>query len=241
MNKYYLNKEDLKSNFFHFTDKKNLNSIESKGLLPNIGDHAKNIEQTKKIFFVEGLDNLLILFDCWLTALYYIPAIPIIYKLGAIFLSKKWFPNIIGDCYFKALKVSKLQQKRAFKILDKTLTNGILLNLNLEENIDFKYNDKDEIKYRGYIRRHLEVCGYSLAYSDLDSNIMDRWNMHTLSNHMVNSEKIKICYLENGSCNLEDIFEYCLKNTKIDVKGILPQLCAYLKYKGYEELLNEKK
>ena len=203
--------------------------------MPNIGDNAKNIEKTKKIFFVEGLDNLLILFDCWINALYYIPVIPFIYKLGAFFLRHKWFPNIIGDSYFKVLKVSKLHQKRAFKKLDKILNDGILLNLNLEENIDFRYDDKDEIKSGGYIKRHLEVCGYSEKYSDLNSNVMDKWNMHTITNHIVDSKKISICYLENGSSNLSDIFNYCLQNTKIDFKSLCPELCCYLKYKGYKD------
>lgn len=205
-------------------------------MIPNIGANAKNIEKTKKIFFVEGLDNLLILFDCWINALYYIPIIPLIYKLGAFFLRHKWFPSIIGDSYFKFLKVSKLHQKRAFKKLDKILDCGILLKLDLEENIDFRYNDKDEIKSRGYIKRHLEVCGYSEKYSDLSSSIMDKWNMHTLTNHKVKTKKIKVCYLENGSSKLRDIFNFCLQNTKIDFKSICPELCAYLKYKGYEDV-----
>ena len=124
----------------------------------------------------------------------------------------------------------------AFKRLDKMLDNGILLKLDLEENIDFRCDDKDEIKSRGYIKRHLEVCGYSEKYSDLNSNIMDKWNMHTLTNHIVNNKKIKVCYLEDSSSNLRDIFNYCLENTKIDFKSICPELCAYLKYKGYENV-----
>lgn len=236
MQQYLLNKKDLNLNYFHFTDKKNLESIKSNGLVPNIGNNAKNIEKTKKVFFVEGLDNLLILFDCWINALYYIPVIPFIYKLGAFFLRHKWFPNIIGDSYFKALKISKLHQKRAFRKLDKILDYGVLLKLDLEENIDFRYDDKDEIKSRGYIKRHLEICGYSLKYSDLNSNIMDKWNMHTLTDHTVDSKKIMICYLENNSFNLRDIFNYCLQNTKIDLKKVCPELSAYLKYKNFEDV-----
>lgn len=232
MDYYYIDKKDLFINYFHFTDKKNLESIKFNGLVPNIGSHARNIEKTEKVFFVEGLDNLLILFDCWINALYYIPIIPLIYKLGAFFLRQKWFPNIIGDSYFKFLKVSKLYQKRAFKNFDKLLDYGILLKLDLEENVDFRYNDKDEIKSCGYIKRHLEICGYSKKYSNLNSNIMDRWNMHTLTNHIIDAKKIKICYLENNSSNLRDIFNYCLENTKINLKSICPELFAYLKYKS---------
>lgn len=236
MQQYLLNKKDLNLNYFHFTDKKNLESIKSNGLVPNIGNNAKNIEKTKKVFFVEGLDNLLILFDCWINALYYIPVIPFIYKLGAFFLRHKWFPNIIGDSYFKTLKISKLHQKRAFRKLDKILNYGVLLKLDLEENVDFRYDDKDEIKSRGYIKRHLEICGYSEKYSDLNSNIMDKWNMHTLTDHTIDSKKIMICYLENNSFNLRDIFNYCLQNTKIDLKKVCPELSAYLKYKNFEDV-----
>lgn len=205
-------------------------------LLKSIFMRLPYIEKTKKVFFVEGLDNLLILFDCWINCLYYIPVIPFIYKLGAFFLRHKWFPNVIGDSYFKVLKVSKLHQKRAFKMIDKMLDNGVLLNLKLKDNIDFKYDDKDEIKCRGYIKRHLEICGYSEKYSDLNTNIMDKWNMHTFSNHIIDSKKIELCCLDNGSSNLKDIFKYCLENTKIDIKNICPELCAYLKYKGYEDV-----
>ncbi len=172
---------------------------------------------------------MLILFECWLTALYYIPAIPIIYKLGAFFLKFKWFPSIIGDSYFKILKASKLQQKRAFKILDKTLKNGLLLKLDLEEDIDFSYNDKDEIKSKGYIKRHLEVCGYSEKYSDLNSNIMDRWNMHTFSNVIISPSKISLIKLDN-SYNCLDILLWMIKNNKLDIKVLSPYLYEFLDY-----------
>lgn len=46
--------------------------------------------------------------------------------------------------------------------------------------------------------------------------------MHTLTNHIVNNKKIKVCYLENGSSNLRDIFNYCLKNTNMDLKSVCP-------------------
>jgi len=63
MKKYKLTTSDITSNYFHFTANYNLESIEKKGLIPKIVKHAKYIEKTKKVFFVEGLDNLLILFD----------------------------------------------------------------------------------------------------------------------------------------------------------------------------------
>lgn len=231
MNNYIINKKDIDKNFFHFTNEKNLNSISDRGLIPCIGRNAKYLEKSKKIFFVEGLDNLLILFDCWINIYYYMPIVPIIYTLGAHFLRYKWFPQIIADSYFGILKKTKIHQKRAFQVFDKILDNSILLHLGLEENIDFKYNDKDEIKLRGYKKRHLELMGYSKRYSSLDNDSMDRWNMHTISEHKVKKEKIKLCILESGDYKLRDIFNYCVKNTKIDLENICPILYEYINHK----------
>lgn len=64
MKKYSININDINSNYFHFTSKNNIGSIEKNGLIPKIGKNAKYIEKTEKVFFVEGLDNILILFDC---------------------------------------------------------------------------------------------------------------------------------------------------------------------------------
>lgn len=230
MKKYNISLKDINNNYFHFTSNNNIKSIEKNGLLPNIGRNARYLEKTKKVFFVEGLDNLLILFDCWINIYFYMPKIPFIYTLGAYFLRQCWFPQIIADTYFDILKKTNIHEKRAYKVFDKILDNSILLNLNLEDNIDFKYNDNDEIKQRGYKKRHLELMGYSKKYSSLDTTIMDKWNLHCLSNHKISSYKIKLCLI-NDSNKLRDIFNYTIKNTKIDIKNTCPRLYNYLIYK----------
>lgn len=231
MTKYVIDEKDRDKNFFHFTEKKNLQSILNDGLKPYIGSHAKYIEKNKKVFFVEGLDNLLILFDCWINCWYFIPTFNFIYKLGAYFLKQKWFPMVIADGYFGMLKKSKLHRKRAFKIMDKILDNSVLLQLDLEENVDFKWDDHDEIKQWGYKKRHLELMGYSKKYSTLETTKMDRWNMHTLKEKGVEREKICLCILENGKDTLRNIFDFILANTSIDLEEVCPVLCEYLSYK----------
>lgn len=109
------------------------------------------------------------------------------------------------------------------------MKNGLLLKLELEEDIDFSYNDKDEIKSKGYIKRHLEVCGYSEKYSDLNSNIMDRWNMHTFSNVIISPSKISLIKLDN-SYNCLDILLWMIKNNKLDIKVLSPYLYEFLDY-----------
>lgn len=228
---YKLSNKDRNKNFFHFTEEKNLNSISKNGLIPSIGFHAKYIEKSKKIFFVNGLDNLLILFDCWINVWYYMPTIPFIYTIGAYLLRQKWFPIFIADLYFDILKKSKIHRKRAFKIFDKILDNSILLQLDLVENIDFKYDDIDEIKLRGYKKRHLRLMGYSKKYSSLNKDTMDLWNLHTLTGKKIKKEKIKLCVLDNNSSSLRDIFYYAINHTKLDLADTCPVLFAYLQKK----------
>ncbi len=115
--KYNISLEDIKINYFHFTSKYNLESISNIGLLPDIGKNAKYIEKTKKVFFVEGLDNLLILFDCRRNIYYYMPVVPFIYTIGSHFLRQKWFPQFIADGYFGLLKKLKYIKKEPLKYL----------------------------------------------------------------------------------------------------------------------------
>lgn len=234
MEKYNLSIKNLNSNYFHFTPKYNLESIQKNGLIPKIGKNARYIEKTEKVFFVEGLDNLLILFDCWINVYYYMPKIPFIYTLGSHFLRQKWFPQFIADGYFGILKKTKLHKKRAYKVFDKLLDESVLLKLDLEENIDFKYDDIDEIKSRNYKKRHLELMGYSKKYSSLENSNMDKWNLHCLSKHSININKIKLCYI-NGSCQLRDIFNYTINTTKLDLKDICPILYDYIASKKIQK------
>ena len=232
MERYELSLQDIDLHYFHFTSKSNLNSIEKYGLIPKISKHAKYLEKTKKVFFVEGLDNLLVLFDCWINVYFYMPKIPFIYTLGSHFLRQRWFPQIISDCYFGILKRTKIHTKRAFKVFEKLLNESILLHLDLEEKIDFRYDDVDEIKTRNYKKRHLELMGYSPNYSSLENNVMDEWNMHCLPNHVVSKNKIRLCFI-NNSYELKDIFMFAIHHTKLNIKEICPALYGYLLFKKY--------
>ena len=51
MEKHQLTYNDISGNYFHFTKKKNLTSIQTKGLIPKIGFHAQALEETKKSIF----------------------------------------------------------------------------------------------------------------------------------------------------------------------------------------------
>lgn len=228
MEKYELSLNDMNVNYFHFTKRINLDSIEENGLVPKKGDHAKYIEKSEKVFFVQGLDNLLILFDCWMNVYKIAPLLPqITHNLGSKAMKCKYFPMFLVDLYFKSIKNSKRHKKYAYKIFDKLLEECVLLNLNIKEDEDFSFKDVDEIKAAGYRKRHLIAMGYSEVYSDMSGTKMDSWNLHTFSNKVIEKGKIKLCCINNQN-SIKDIFVFALKNTKLDLKKICPTLCDYI-------------
>jgi len=103
-----------------------------------------------------------------------------------------------------------------------------LLNINIEEGIDFSFDDVDEIKAKGYDKRFLIKAGYSPLYSDLESSKMDCWNLHTYAHHGIKTSNIKICMV-NDSSRMIDLLNYALDNTRLEIETICPDLYDYLK------------
>lgn len=60
--------------------------------------------------------------------------------------------------------------------------------------------------------------------------------MYTLANRGVESKKIKLCVIENEEYRLREIFNYCLKNTKLDIENKCPVLYDYLCYQNKKEI-----
>ncbi len=232
MRNYKLSLRDINRNYFHFTKKNNLKSIEDKGLLPKISFHAMSLENTKKVFFVKGLDNLLILFDCWINVCEKYPHIPGLFYLGTKIRGRNKFSKLLINMYFKWTKINKLHTFVAYKYFDYFLKKYILLNIDIKENIDFCFDDIDQIKEKGYDKEYLIKGGYSLKYSDLESTIMDKWNLHTFTEHGISPDKVKICCI-NSSYKMLDILNYALSHTNIDTKEICPVLWKYLKSRKY--------
>lgn len=85
------------------------------------------------------------------------PKTPLIYTLGSHFLRQKWFPQLITDIYLGVLKKTKIHRKRAYEIFDKLLRESVLLKLDLEENIGFKYNDLDKIKSKKLLKKAFRI------------------------------------------------------------------------------------
>lgn len=221
---------DKEKSFLHYTDKKNVENIFNIGLLPRIGKNSKNIELNKKCFFTEGFDNTLLLMDSWIKWLVLRPKSNFIYRCGCFYMTHKIFPKIVVDLIFENWIESDKKIKYACKTLDNILENSVFLKLDLVENIDFLYDDIDEVKLQPFSRKQL---GYIYTYgNDINDNGMEPWNMHTLKNKIIEKDKIKLIEINNSRC-AKDIILYMVENTELSIEDKCPFLFKYLNYINY--------
>ena len=190
-----ISKIDMSNNFFHYTNKNNLDSIIKNGLQPRIGKNSLYVEKSKKVFFVQGENGILTIMDVWLKWLTSKSGINNqIYCLGTLYMRMplciKSIPNYVVS---RSLK-NKNKRIKVFKQMKNILDDSVFLILDLKENVDFSYNDIDEVKntyYESFLR---------LLYPDT-SNIKDKkieyWNMHTFSNKEIDSSKISLLKDQN--------------------------------------------
>ena len=218
---------NMNNTFFHYTNKNNLNTIIKNGLEPRIGENSLYVEKSKKVFFSKGEKGVLTLMDVWLRWLTSKCGINNqIYCLGTIYMRMplciKGIPNYVVR---KSLQ-NKNKRIKVFNQLKNILDNSVFLILNLEDNVDFSYNDIDEVKgtyYESFLR---------LLYPS-ESNIKDKkmeyWNMHTYSNKVINSSKISLLK-DNNFYSASKILEHLVSNNIEYVKQNLKFLYEYYNY-----------
>ena len=151
------------------------------------GKNSLYVEKSKKVFFSQGGTGILTLMDVWLRWLTSKFGISNqIYCLGTFYMRMplciKCIPNYVVSKFLK----SKNKRIKVFNQLKNILDNSVFLILDLEENVDFDYNDLDEVK-ETYYESFLKLLYPSV--SDLKDKKMEYWNMHTYSNKVIDSSK----------------------------------------------------
>lgn len=186
---------DANHSFFHYTSRQNLDTILKNGLEPRIGENSLYVEKTPKVFFVEGEKGIITIMDVWLKWLTgKISTGKFKYWLGtAIYMKIPFCIKSIPNKMVKKSLSSKEKRFLAYSKMKDILDNSIFLILDLEENIDFDYNDTDEVK-NTYYESFLKLLYPSS--SNLKDNKMEYWNMHTYSNKTI--EPLKISLLKDN-------------------------------------------
>ena len=182
---------DLNHSFFHYTNKQNLDTIIKNGLEPRIGENSLYVEKTRKVFFCEGEKGIITIIDVWLKWLTgKISTGKFKYWIGTtIYMKIPFCIKSIPNYMLKKSLDSKEKRLKAYAKMKEILDNSIFLVLDLKENIDFDYNDIDEVK-KTYYESFLKLL-YPTD-SDLKDNKMEYWNMHTYSNKSIDPQKISL-------------------------------------------------
>lgn len=241
MKKIFLKDIDEQS-FFHFTNKRNLLSIEKNGLIPKIGQNAYGIEKTPKIFFVKGKLAILQLCDVWLKWMmnntFNLKDLYGYYHNVSLDKRKKAIEEWCAEFLSKTYLQDEEKLKYVFNIAYEKMTKGIYLVLSLEENKHFKYNDIDEAKERVLKGKKENPIDYLYMkemygdFSNLDSLQMEPWNMHTISNTKINKECIS--QLISSNCKedmlsiVKEIYKTYQDKVHFDILTLFMEYVDYL-------------
>ncbi len=219
---------DLNHSFFHYTSKDNIDSIFKNGLEPRIGENALYVEKTPKVFFIEGEKGIITIIDVWLR---WLTAKISVNKFKywfatSIYMKIPFCIKSIPNVMVKKSLSSKEKRFMAYQKMNNILENSVFLVLDLVEQVDFDYNDKDEVKctyYESFLR---------LLYpksSNIKDTKMEYWNMHTYSNKVIEPQKIALLNM-NGNDNANTILITLIEKNIDYVKDNCDFLYEYYVY-----------
>lgn len=232
MKKVVLNELDDEMSFFHFSPVAQKKFIEDFGLLAQIGDNAKGVEESPKIFFSKGKMGVLEACDVWIK-----------WMMNNSFGMKDKYgfyqgktleqrKNIIEEWNNEFLSREYLKDTekldKVFELVYKGLKKQVYYKLDLVEGIDFDYQDIDEAKVRALMKKQQgnkidniyqkEMYG---KFSNVESPIMDSWNMHTKPHKGIEKEKISQVVTTRGTTDglsiIQEIYETRGKKREWDV------------------------
>ena len=225
---------NLENTYFHFTMECNLERIEAKNLIPLIGENSAMIEDTKKIFFSVGASGVLKLHDVWLKWL-------MNRMFGEYNLRKKydeeeynkkiysWMQEFLSKDY----KNDEAKKDAVFTKYYHDMLECVYLELNISNGCDYDNGDYDEAKVR--VNQNPDSVEYLFMkeiygdYSNVDSNKMESWNMHTIRQRHIKPRFIRVIKMDNKDANVIEIIKYLYNNYKDADYDLLDDFMIWLK------------
>ena len=234
-----LSNEELESTLFHYSLKKDKNSIDGNGLVPKIGRNSKGIDEEKSIFFSKGIEGALETWDVWLKWRsnrlfnpYYQKENKNIKdsiengtaseeeKREYYYKCEQWNRELISGAY----KDDKEKLKFLYKFQMDEMSASNYYALDLIEGKEFSFDEVDESKRKNlsikdnpkYSTRYKMFEEMYGPYSDLESDKVDKWNMHTILGKQVTvePERIKQLVLSNGKNDVLSVVQFLYEKYK---------------------------
>lgn len=231
---------DFNKSYFHYTDIHNFESILEKGLLPKVGANSIGVETTEKIFFTIGFEQTLVLMDVWLRWLIGKSAIDlpgksldtIFYRFCIWLIQWPIKPNFIINGIVKNSLKNPKRRRKLYATMKGILDNAIFFELKLEENVDFSFEDVDEVKIKNFDRKLLKML-YNCECKKDDVK-MEAWNMHTFTGKTIPKNKLIILKCDS-SFKASDIIRFMVSKTEYN-----EELIFFNEYLEYCNEINSK-
>lgn len=215
------NDEILDKMFFHFAPKVSYDEIQTKGFEAKIGKNAMGIEKNPKVFFAEGPINSLRIADVWIRWIGWHVCQRKYFGDNNEFWSNERNAQLKNDFASGDIFTEDVLNEIYKEFLD-MCKNFEYYAFDLEEGIDFSFDDVDEVKGS---HLHNGVLSFSPTfmmmygpYSDFKNIKTDKWNLHTFPHKGVTPEKIfQVVSAEYGNdFNMLDVIwkirEKCLSD-----------------------------
>lgn len=214
------NDELLDRTLFHFAKKSSYETYQKLGFNAIIGENAMNIETNPKVFFAEGPLNLLRIADVWIRWTAFHIMKHTYYKDGwsndkqAVLLNDFAHgvynePEFLNETYSQFYNFCKGNDYYVF---------------NLEEGVDFKFDDIDEVKSKNMNNGVLTFSPTFMhmygPYSDFTNINTDKWNLHTMPGRGVSADKSYLVVSSkygddfNMLDMIREVYNKCLSNDK---------------------------
>lgn len=242
---------DVENTYFHFTGLSNLKSIKENGLISSIGKHSEGIDKKASIFFTFGMIPTLQGANTWIK-----------WVMHRMYGDKNQFgvykgldKNEIKSEQYEWRKkflnkeylTDKDRKEKTFELLYSSLKEKIFLILDLKPGIDFSFDDVDynkkeslDQKENGNIIPYLYMREMYGEYSEVDSTVMDKWNMHTYFGKKIEPERIMQVTDSLGRTDmlhiLMEMYDKCksYEDFQVDILG------DFISYSKQKEISAEK-
>ena len=236
---------DVENTYFHFTDKENLQSIKENGLISRIGKHSEGIDKRASIFFSYGMIPTLQGANTWIKFIMHRMygennQFGIYNGLDENEIKSKqheWREKFLNREYLS----DNHRKERAFELLYSSLKEKVFLTLDIRPEIDSSFDDVDYNKKEALDKKengdnipYLYMKEMYGEYSDADSTIMDKWNMHTYFGIKIEPERIMQVTDSHGRTDmlhiLIEMYDKCKSYADFQV-DILEDFISYARQK----------
>lgn len=207
--------QNMENLFYHFSLKRYLGLYDQEGIGAMIGENSNGIDPEKSIFFSKGLEGVLELWDVWLK-----------WRLNR--QNNPQISGVDGDFWCRYFKNKEyLNNYEMLRVLFEyqyaEMLGSDYFIMDLVEGADFQYDQIDNKKQAAHQNSQTGEINPIFSsmygsYSDLTTDVVDKWNMQTIPGKNIAIEPSRLRRLTvNGKTDAYSIMRFMYEKYKREV------------------------